>query len=76
MYNDLIPEFKNAKEAIDFLHIPTRRKCIKCKGKKEKNNNAYWCNSCLTAHDKHIAELEKSQAFYKAHPELMPEKLK
>lgn len=46
-YDGLIPEFKSAKEATQFLKLPQKRKCMKCKGSKDKNNNAFYCSPCL-----------------------------
>ena len=72
-FDDLIPKFKTAKEALKFLHIPKKRKCLKCKGKKEQNNgNAFWCNSCLKKQELKNKELKKSQAFYAKNPHLIP----
>ena len=71
-YDSLIPKFKTPEEAIKFLHIPKRRKCIKCKGKKGDSGNTLYCSGCLKARDVKIAELKKSQAFYRENPHLIP----
>ena len=76
-FEGLIPNFKSPQEAIKFLHIPKKRKCIKCKGKKEQNNgNAYWCDSCLKKQEIKNKENKKSQEFYRKNPHLIPLKIR
>jgi len=51
-YNGLLPNFEKlgATRTAQFLHIPKRLKCMKCKGKREQDNgNAFWCTKCLKA---------------------------
>lgn len=74
---DLIPNFNEMtpQEVKHYLHIPKKRKCIRCKGKKEQNNgNAFWCNACLNKNKINQKELAVSRAkfaeFAKDHPNL------
>ena len=75
-YEGLVPKFKSSEEALKFLHIPKRRVCLKCKCKKEKNSNAFYCNKCLDNFKKKNKELKASQAFYAKHPDLIPDNIK
>jgi len=73
----MIPDFKTPQEAIKWLHLPVRRKCMKCKGKKEqKNGNAFWCNKCIAIRDKKVLDLKASRAFYAKDPHLVPEAIR
>lgn len=73
---DLIPDFNQMtpQEVTKWLHIPKKRKCIKCKGKKEQNNNAFWCNDCLAKQKANQSELATTRAefakFSKKYPQL------
>lgn len=46
---ELIPtNFKTPEQALKFYSVPRKRKCLKCKGKKEKDSgNVFWCKKCL-----------------------------
>lgn len=69
----MIPNFKTPQEAIAFLKLPQKRKCMKCKGKKEQQNgNAFYCNACIETNKAKAVELKKSQAFYAKNPHLIP----
>lgn len=72
-YENLVPKFKTADEALAFLKMPKKRKCGKCKGRKEQDNgNSFYCNACLKNNAKKVLELKKSQAFYAKNPHLIP----
>ena len=75
-YNGLIPTFETPEQAVKFLHLRQARKCGTCKGKKEKNGNAFFCNSCLSKNEKKRKELKASQEFYAKNPQLIPESIR
>lgn len=72
-YEGLIPRFKSGEDAVKFLKLPQRRKCMRCKGKKDKDSgNVFFCSPCVKKKAEEVSELRKKQEHSRKNPHLVP----